>query len=617
MTPALAQALCDSMRAPFDGSIADWCAQHVDLPASYVPSGLFKPAKSRWLLGPLDALKNDRYRIVNILKPTGTGGTLIGDLFITWRIVNKPGNIQWNWNSDEIATGHAEERINPLFDNCLPVRELTSDNRHEVRVKARKFKTGTWFKMQAATEKRLQAKHIPVQVNDEVWQWDAGRMREADSRLGAYRRVGMSKQLNISQGGDVGSEWHQRCLEGERYEWRVPCPKCGAFFFPQMEQANGGKPKYMCRFDSDGGNIVVICPACDHEMQESDTLKAEWNEGGKYVRLNDGEFTSATFRWSPFVITPWKEIVDEYRLALAARKAGVLLKLRQFIQKVMADFWDEATADVEPVDLKVDDYKPSVTWQVEHKAALTVDCQKNLTLFYVVSRGWASNGESRRLFRGRLNSFDEIASVQKRFNIPSTHVLLDVGYEQTPIIQECARRIDDGRSWGWFGLKGVRDDQGAGFAHTHPNEPFGKHSAIKKKRIYSENIWPDMELGQRNHNVEQWLNSLSPHARSLYANRRLKVPIVLWSNRLIYEILTRLRDGRGAPWLAPTEEAGQDEEKLYREQMAAKILKDGVDSRGNPSRHWESIRPNYPDHYWDCECEQIVFASMAGALIGV
>jgi hypothetical protein len=31
---------------------------------------------------------------------------------------------------------------------------------------------------------------------------------------------------------------------------------------------------------------------------------------------------------------------------------------------------------------------------------------------------------------------------------------------------------------------------------------------------------------------------------------------------------------------------------------------------------WEKVRENFPDHYRDCEAMQIVFASMAGALIG-
>ena len=618
MTPLL-QAFSDASAPPHDGPIEEWCAAHVDLPGAYVPSGKFRPHQSPWLLPVLSALKDEKYRIVNVLKPTGTGGTLCADLFVAWCVVNRPGNIQWNWNIESLATGHCEERLWPLIDACPPARALYSDNRHELRTLARKFKTGQWLRIQAGTESRLQGKHIPIQINDEVWQWDAGRMREADSRLGAYRRVGMSKQLNISQGGDVGSEWHIRCMAGERVEWRVPCPHCGEFFFPKLEDREAGKAVYRVEWDSSAtaapeefSNVRMICASCRGEMRDGPELKAMWKERGRIESLTPGlDADSITIRWSPFVVTPWAEIVADYRRAIAARKLGVLLPLRQFIQKVMADFWDEGSeTSVEPVDLRVSDYKPGVAWQVEHKPALTVDCQRNLSLFYLVVRGWASNGGSRRLFRGRVNSFDEIAAVQRQFNVSSPFVALDVGYEQTPILQECARRIDDGKSWGWFGMKGNKDDQGIGFNHE---TSFGK-----TRRIYSPNIWPDLGLGQRNHNVDEWLATLSEHVRSLYRSRAgLRIPIVMWSNRLTYEILARLRDGRGAEWMAPADESGQDEERHYREQLGAKILRDSHDSRGHPVKLWESIRPNFPDHYWDCECEQVVIAAMMGALIGV
>ena len=144
----------------------------------------------------LEALKGDRYKAVNVLKPTGTGGTLCADLWIAWRLANEPGSIQWNWNSEDIATQHVEERFWPLVDNSDLLRKLSSPNRHECRTMARKFLSGAWLRIQAATEKRLQARHIPFQGNDEVWQWDSGRMRDADSRLGAFKRAGADGVLS-------------------------------------------------------------------------------------------------------------------------------------------------------------------------------------------------------------------------------------------------------------------------------------------------------------------------------------------------------------------------------------------------------------------------------------
>ena len=612
MIPEHLNALAESCAPPDDRPIAEWCKEHVNLPASYVPPGFFKPEKSRWLLPALEALKDDRWKTVNLLKPTGTGGTLCADLYAAWRIVNRPGSIQWNWNAEELATTHAEERFWPLVENCKPLRDLTSENRHEVRTLARKFKNGCWLRIQAGTERRLQGRHIPCQINDEVWQWDAGRMRDADARLGAFKSAGLARQLNISQGGDVGTEWHSRCQSGVQVKWMVPCESCRELFFPVLEEKVSGKAVYRLLFERDGTNIRLQCPNCQHEMRDTPTLKAFWNEHGQAVNQTPDKQTDVwTYQWPAFVALPWQRIVDDYMAAIAAKKQGSTFLLRQFLQKTLAEFWDESVSEIDPVEISTGDYSPGVSWQVEHKPTMTVDCQKNLTLFYVVARGWASNGESRRLFRGRVSSFDEIASIQRQFNMSSSHVAIDVGYEQTPILQECARRIDANRAYGWFGLKGVKDEQGIGFQHVDAK------TGQKTKRIWSPAVFPDMELGLRNQNVEKFLSSLSPRALELYKLGKLRIPIYLWSNRLAYETLVRLRDNRGAAWLAPIAEAGQEEEKHYREQLGAKVLKDTVDSRGNPLRVFESVRPGFPDHYWDCEAMQVVMASMAGALIGV
>jgi hypothetical protein len=610
LIPEHLHALRAACTPPDDRPIADWCADNLNLPASYVPSGYFKPQKSRWLLPVLDALKSDRYKVVNILKPTGTGGTLCADLFVAWRVANRPGSIQWNWNSEELATTHMEERFIPLIENSDRLRALQSDNRHELRTMARRFKTGGWVRCQAATEKRLQARHIPVQVNDEVWQWDAGRMRDADARLGAFRKVGLSKQLNISQGGDVGSEWHIRCLSGEQMEHRVPCSACGHFFFPKMEEKLDGSNKvYVCKWEIKGDaieNIRIICPKCGHEMREDAKLTADWNERGQYFKINDVESETITFRWSAFISVSWQYLVGEYVAALEAKKKGATFLLRQFLQKNLAEFWDDAAEEIQPAEIITEDYKPSITWQVEHKTALTVDCQDNLNEFYLVARAWASNGESRRVLRTRCSSFDEIEQVQRANNIPSSHVLIDISFQQTTVAQECVKRIDAGKMTGWFGLKGAQDKMGLGFSYIEKEK--------RGSRLWGNEYLPALDIGKDGHKVDEWAAGLSPRALELYRANRLACHAFRWSNRIVFDILERLRTGRGRPWLAPAEEMNEAEEIIYKKHLGAYIFKTH-DDKGRPRPEW--IQISRQDHYRDCECEQIVFASMAGCLIGV
>ena len=623
---------------PDDGEIYEWAERApLVLKGAYKPSGRFSVWVSRHIIAPLQALRAPQIRVVNLLKSTQTAGTLVADLWLYWTIANDPKGFQFNWSIDDIGKDHAESRINPTIDSNDFLRKQFVDDRHKNRTQERQFRNGEWAYVRGGTEKNLQAKSIPAQVNDEIWQWKSGRKAEADARLSQYQRDGTSKQLNVGQaseiirdeqGNIVGDEWFtESMVKAVVFKWQVPCEKCGGYFFAKPEEEDEkGETIYRFKWDENGSNIRCVCPHCAHEMLDTDELKAKWNEGGRYVLSGteknqeptlwrkDYPASNVTFIWGAFIWLRWQMLVDEYRIATSALKSGVTMPLKKFLQKRVPDFWDDQKRTyIPPVDIRVDDYSTSAEWvvggaPVKHHRFMTVDVQKNATLFYVVIRAWAESGESRRLFRGRVNSFEEIESLQIRFGVKSHHVMFDVGYLQHTVLQECARHIEDKHAWGWFGLKGVKDEQSRGFTN-----PLDK---IKTPRLYAPSVFPDLELGQHGKNVSEWVESLPAWPRKLYDQRKLRVPLVLWSNSLAYSILEKLRDGRGTRWTSPVEEAGQAEDKIYRQQLGAKVLRTVIDSRGVAQLRWENVTPNYPDHYYDCEVQQIVPAAQAGCLIG-
>jgi hypothetical protein len=79
----------------------------------------------------------------------------------------------------------------------------------------------------------------------------------------------------------------------------------------------------------------------------------------------------------------------------------------------------------------------------------------------------------------------------------------------------------------------------------------------------------------------------------------------LWSNKTIKDILLRLREGKGAKWLA-YEEAPKD----WHEQMHSERRIRLYDKYGKETIKWDRIGKR-ANHLWDCEAMQVVAACMA------
>lgn len=646
ITDPLLAAFHDGWQPPDVRPIEEWARENIDLPPAYSIPGPFHPEKSRHILAVFAALEDENIRTVNVLKATQTFGTGIADIFVPWAMDNCPGPTMWNWHTDQMASQHAETRAMPVIKNCKRLARLIPEDRHSRRKQEILFRNGVPLFIQGPSEGNLQGKSIRYLLNDEVWQWRPGRLREAKARTTQYKKIGTSKTLNISQGGTVGDDWHKETESGALYEWEVPCPHCRKYQILCMEEkGEDGKKIYRMKWDKNGENIYYECAHCRKPIFDSDKVKAEFNEGGRY-RLtrpakNDLDKETVTFRWTSLIWLPWADLVKEYRECLAAKKVGALLYLKAFIQKVLAQFWNEKEQiELTKVQIRYADYLPCpfppghpsapkppnaspgpppeedkaeaeagklicVPWVDEKYRFMTVDCQANFLEFWVVIRAWGTN-ESRRLFRGRVTSWEAVRELQLDWNVRSQFVGVDSGYRASEVYRQCCRHVDDtGR--GWVAFKGSPSET---FTHTFPTAKNGP-SKQNEKRVYSERQYGDHMLGLKNQDVEKWLASVSPHALELYRKGKLRCPLYLWSNPSVKDITSNLRDGQGLPWLAPVGEERMMEEQVYRAHMASepKILEH--DSRGNEKYMYHQVGPN---HSWDCENMQTAMAIIAGVI---
>lgn len=611
----LLRAVHDGWEPPDVRPIVEWAGENIDLPLSYAIPGPFHAEKSRHILAVFEALQDDSRRVINVLKATQTFGTGIADIFVPWTIDNAPGPLMWNWHTDQMAGQHAEARAMPVIKNCKRLARLLPDDRHSKRKQEIIFKNGVPLYIQGPSEGNLQGKSIRYLINDEVWQWRPGRLREAMARVTQYKKIGTSKVLNISQGGTVGDDWHKiihpsdESAQGDFFDWEVECPHCHQYQILCMEEKDpNGKPIHRMKWDKDGGNIHYECAHCSKPIYDTDEQRAAFNETGRYRLTRSGrDRENVTFRWSSLIWLPWRDLVREYRECLAAKKRGALLPLKAFIQKVMAGFWDEKEAiEVSNLQIRYAHYLPAPEPDPaldERFRFLTVDCQANFLEFWAVIRAWGVN-ESRRLWRGRLTSWEAVRELQLQWKVKSQFVAVDSGYRASEVYRQCCRHVDEtGR--GWIAFKGSPSEN---FIHTFAGLTPPRPS---EKRIYSERQYGDHMLGLKNQDVEKWLAGVSPHALELYRKGKLRCPLYLWSNPSVKDITANLRDGKGMPWFAPVCESTGMDEAIYKRHMSSepKILE--VGPRGEEKWVYHQVGDN---HLWDCENMQTCCAVIAGVI---
>ena len=617
----VAQAWQDAWAAPDDRPIEIWGSEYIDLPkGGYAISGLFHVEKSRHLIKPFQALQNSAVRIVSARAAVQGQKSLLSDVWIPWTLANQPGPTLLSMQTEMIATQHAEARLLQVIKGCKPLARIYPDDRHKARTNSILFKNGVPFYVVGPALSNAQSKSIRYLSMDEVWYLALkfpGRIREFLARTSAYDVVGNSKTLITSQGGEIvldqegnmiGDDWALLWHEGNQSSWRIHCLHCHHRFIPEWTINLGkkdGKDDFAgMKWDDNGGQIRYECPNCRQAMIDTDHTKAEWNAHGDYVVTHPEVTHHESFTWPAWISSHWEPLVKEYLTAMQALRAGSNILLKSFMQKKAGIDWNARKYEiVQEAKIWTADFQIKKAWPAEAFRFMSVDVQANLVLFYVVVRAWASNGESRRLFRGQFNTWEAVRGCQEQFTVASKFVGVDSGFEPTKVYRQCCRYVEqNGRGWAAFAMT----DQDY-FTH-HLGREKDHHT---EKRIYSERQLGDPLLGFKNEDAKAWLASLSKYSAELYQRGMLKCPIYLLSRPSINDILQTLLDGKGAPFLSPESEKDEAEEKIYRQHMAGTVKKMKRDKYGRDREMWVDIAPQ---HYRSCEEIQIGQASLAGVI---
>lgn len=307
--------------------------------------------------------------------------------------------------------------------------------------------------------KRLDSDSITLQINEEIHNWEAGRLQKGEGRITA---VWNGRQINISNAGNSGDQLDEAYGLGTQERWGFVCPKCGkwqAWRTPRNKDENrkwklGG----LC-YDSEGckrgewdydytrlaGTIYYECEHCGHRIREHDRKGLV----GSYRPQNDSPlFGHRSFSWDSVAVPhiKWLHLIQWKHQSLKALAHGDAGPWRVYVTERECRPWrDDDLPNTHRVRLSDGVRK---TDRGEHDVAImTVDCQRGVMAdvphYWVIVRGYMRTGTHTRatlLYEGRLNLREEVDRLGEKYGVAPGLVFIDSGDQTEMVYQWCAHK---------------------------------------------------------------------------------------------------------------------------------------------------------------------------------
>lgn len=558
----LLDAFRQACRPPVSLKPSEWCSGRVALYEGLSP--YFEADSVPWFIEPLNAFADIEAKEVCVLAPVGMGKTAtILEAGQAYNIAEDGGPTLLVGSTDADLKDWSETRFDYTLRNTKETSFLlpTGKNRHKKRKDAIIFPHMAIF-MTGANLSGLQAKSMRRVICDEPWTYAKGMLREAEGRL--HDRWNRQFYL-ISQAGFEGDDWHKKCESTSMREFMFRCPSCD-----HEQPWRWGNVKYDESITdrvkmAQTAHLVCENPDCGHCVPDNAQKRREIASKARYVQIRDGMPNSIGFHCNALCnwrLPLWRLVIERCN-AMDEVARGNLELLRQFIQKRLAEFWSDEQED-ERVELtghgyKVQDYANGEKWECEEYRFMTIDRQQDH--FWTVIRAWASNGDSRLLYFDKVDTWERLQVIQKRYNVENKMTQIDCGYQKDEVYKRCAQ-------YGWLALRGDKRE-------SYPHKRRGG-------RVFYKPYSPYQDATSSDHRVTK---------------------VAYFSNLVHKDILFQLRNQRGVAWQVP-DDIGSE----YLRQIDAEVRR----GEGKTAKWEPRIKDN---HAVDCEDMQVVIASMLG-LIG-
>jgi hypothetical protein len=590
----VAEAFAAGLKRATITSIAAWAAEHVRLPGS-ARSERYDPSITPWCVPALETLLDDTVRTMTLCAPVQSGKSVVGEVAVCYWLANSAGDIFWNWANDGAADARWIKRIERTLLACQPVADLWPRERSKDTKGLVVFPVANLTVQGVWNDANLDSDSVRYLVNEEIHDWEPGRLAKAYNRTTAFWHA---KILNISNAGNEGDQLHAAFRDGTQEAWEVRCPGCGEghvmrTWFDRHHPEYGG-----IRYDSDAcrrpngeydyaklGPTIRYSWPCGHETPDELHARRALSLSGRYRARNPGAVGHRSFTLSAAAVDyiPWLQLVREKHAALRAMKRGDPEPFRRFRQERDSEFWkpeDRPTVDVVVTSPDRVKSRDGLVNRAVRFAA--VDVQRGMVLtegdhphHWMVVRDFDALGNSLLVFEGRIETESDVTQSLRDLGVEPRHVLVDSGDGDTTtaVYRFCLSR----------GFHAVKGSSQAHFAHSDGS-----------RRIFSEERPLCAMLG----------------ADPTHPDEPLAEPqFILYSKHGIRERLAWLRSSQEVKWEVPS-----DVSETYKHHLAAEERTERLHPRTNETVV-EWVRLDRRNDLLACEAMIGLLAEMAG-LIG-
>lgn len=311
------------------------------LPPTSPAAGSFRTDAIPYLRGIMDALGDPSKPEVVWAKASRVAGTTVGENYILYRMIYRPGGVLSVWPSEQKFKDWVSEKLDPMIDDSPLLRAKVGRERKDTPgggrrdsgdTLHRKAFPGGWLvgitSRSVAQLKSLGAGTVIFEEPDEYVTTTQGDVI-ALGRVRA-REHGMGRKIYINgTPTHVGASKVWAELEASTWNERwVPCPHCGDFQVLKWREGDGDDPQaggYLMLWekDADGwpipGTARIACQHCGCEIEDRHKhdmdLAGEWRprypERVGVPGIAEGFHISAIY--SPLV--SWDELAVDFTKA--------------------------------------------------------------------------------------------------------------------------------------------------------------------------------------------------------------------------------------------------------------------------------------------------------------
>lgn len=460
MKAYLAQEFLEAIPPEQESSVVEFGRRFVRLIGS-ARSEAFHPDITPWTRTPIECTDDGVTRHVTFIKPVQSGGSSVGEIALCrWISVHSGGDIQYNWEDDLKAKERWDRRVEKILKACPTVISRWPSDR---------FKAGKGNVIFAHCNLTVQGVHaesnvasdsVRFQINEEIHNWQAGRLSQAHRRTTAFWN---SIIVDISNAGVKGDQLHESFNAGTQEHWEVKCPGCGSYHVMRTRWDDKHPEMGGLRYDADahrtpggGYDYNGLLPTIRYQMPcgftvlDDTAARRALSLSGRYgePRNPGASRTHRSFTLEAISVDyiPWVELIRKKHAALRALKYGDPEPWKRYLQEDECRFWDpEDRPIVNRVIVQSGIRKNREGLPDRFSRFFAIDRQRGtmaageLPHWWQVIRDVKANGDSLLVWEGKCLTDDDVIGVLREHGCLMRCGVADSSHDTTHVYSFCLR----------------------------------------------------------------------------------------------------------------------------------------------------------------------------------